>query len=95
LAAQRRVHQDKLNAAIPGRACRGKKKKKPGALTPRPSSVTHTQQGQAAAKAKAEKPKQVVIRPTHHPAIELNLPEKPDSQLNKVIFRDLKDKNPP
>jgi hypothetical protein len=56
LAAQRRAHQDKLNAAIPGRACRGKKRRKPGALTPGLSSATHTQKGQVKGKATGQKP---------------------------------------
>jgi hypothetical protein len=95
LAAQRRAHQDKLNAAIPGRACRGKKKKKPGALTPRPNSATYNAKGQLVAKGKVrgQKPKAFPPQPATIQKSELS--KLTDHQVDITESRNEWGKDPP
>jgi hypothetical protein len=56
LAAERarQAHQDKLNAAIPGRKFRDQKKRKPGALTPGILSATHNAKSQVVGQPKGK-----------------------------------------
>jgi hypothetical protein len=88
-----KAHQDKLNAAIPGRLHRGKKKNKPAALTPRPSSVTYNAKGQAKGKAQNQKPKacppQTVTTQKPEPSKNVG------SQVDKTGSRNEWGKDPP
>jgi hypothetical protein len=87
------AHQDKLNAAIPGRLHRGKKKHKPAALTPRPSSATYNAKGQVVAKGKVPDQKPKACPPqtvtTQKPEPSKRIGNQPD--MNPVSTRSGKD----
>jgi hypothetical protein len=98
LAAERarQAHQDKLNAAIPGRKFRGQKKRKPGAIHVHPVSTTFNAKGQAATKdtSRSEQPK-VSTPPVVGLVNKYNSIKNIDCQQNKQKLEDKRCKDPP
>jgi hypothetical protein len=77
------VHQDKLNAAIPGRKFRDQKKRKPGALTPGILSATHNAKDQVVRQLKGKPGSQKPALPAPLPVSSRLADRSPKNTVNQ------------